>query len=220
LFGGLQRLEWTPKAISWGCGMEGGMEMFMPNGAADLMYTWNSKAWDPEMRGPNYQNFGSETNFELLPAVEAAPGVPGMDGPAVFAAAYEAAWGDAAPGGRHPMYHLPLKDNITPAVGWATMVLLQKMIEAAQSDDVAELLSAAKSMAQPGMYGPVALDIYGRSTRGSQVLQQYTPDGLVTLASVGACTHARAWSALKQPEPSLLKFTCSDCAFCCGSLCL
>ena len=148
------------------------------------MYTFSNKPWDPALRGPSYQNPRSDTSFELLAARAATPTSPAMDAPAVFAEAFEAAYGpSSAKAGQDPMYGGPLKANSMPAIGYATLVLVQKMVEpeAAQSSDVATILNAAASMATPSMYGLASFDRYGRTTKVSDVLQQLTPDGQVII---------------------------------------
>lgn len=58
------------------------------------------------------------------------------------------------------------------------MQMIQKMIEVSESNDVDTILSAARSMAFPSMYGELSFDRLGRLTRVNEVLQQQTPEGL------------------------------------------
>jgi len=156
MFHSLQHdFDWTPKAISWGGGIDGIIPKWMPNGEEDLHWTWNTKPWDPKLNGPNYANFLSPTSFELHPAESATDSTEELHGPAVFKREFVKAYGS------HPFHSEPLEDNSTPALAYGTLVLIQKMIEAAESRDVDTLLYAARSMSNPGVLG--AMSLYTRT---------------------------------------------------------
>ena len=178
LFYGFRTLGYTPRMVSFGGGMDGAMAEWLPGKELDMQYTWNSKPWDPKLKGPSYQNYPSDTSFELLPAERATATTPAVDGPAVFSRVFDATYGPNRPGGAHPWYELSLTDNSSPAIGWASLQMIQKMIEVSESSDVDQILEAARSMAYSSMYGELSFDRLGRTTRVNEVLQQQTPNGL------------------------------------------
>jgi hypothetical protein len=166
LFRGFQQIGYTPQMVSFGGGMEGIVANFMPNGAADMVGMWNTKPFDPMLSGPSYHNEGSKSDFQLFPSTKT------MDSPAVFTAEYEKRYGPTRAGGAHPFYSSGVAANSVPAIAFATLERVQKMIETGMSKDAPTLLALGKGMSRPGMYGQVRWDEYGRTQRVNEVLQQ------------------------------------------------
>ena len=171
LFRGFQQIDYTPQMVSFGGGMEAIVANFMPNGAADMVNMWNTKPFDPMLNGPSYRNEGSKSDFQLFPATK------DLDSPAVFTAEYEKRYGPARVGGAHPFYSSSVAANSVPAIAFATLERVQKMIETGMSRDAPTLISLGKGMSCPGMYGQVRWDEYGRTQRVNEVLQQQLANG-------------------------------------------
>lgn len=173
LFAGMRKVGYTPKAISWGGGPEAGVTNFMED-PTDIIGTWTTKPWDDRLKGPSYKNRGSDTQFEILPANLT------HDGPAVFADAFDAAFGPMAPGGQHAMYRSHWREGTYPAIGWGTMNMVQKLIEISGTLEVPSILNSAKSLSTPGVYHQVQFDQYGRTARVNEMLVQITDVDLTT----------------------------------------
>lgn len=178
LFRGFQTIDWTPKAVSFGGGIESTAVRFMPLGALDLMHTFTVSPWDWRLKGPTYKAKRTETNFELLPADD------GRDAPQVFQETYDATYGPRVNNvtgqliPAHPMWN-PLADADTGhAQGYAAMNLMLKLVENAMTADVATLIQTSKALSAPSMYHQANFDIYGRISLIPQMLKQTTPHGL------------------------------------------
>jgi hypothetical protein len=144
---------------------------FLPflNDKNDVDGMWLGKAWDRNLKGPIYKNLMTDTNYELFPADST------QYGPAKFANAYDAAYGPNRAGGggvAHPMWTADWNDNTWPAIGWGTLVIVQKLIEKSQTRDVPSILAASTKVSSPGVFHSVQFDQYGRTERQNQILQQ------------------------------------------------
>ena len=175
LWHGMKANDWSPKAISFGGNPEQCIQPFLPDPKSDLDFTWTTKPWDSRLRGPSYKNIRTETSFELLPST------PSSDGPSVWHQEYDRRFGpvdmtSTVP--QHPMWQ-PVSNNFWSGLGWAVLNLAQKMVEAAQSDHVNDLLTTSKSMSFASMWHDAQFDRYGRLARVNEVLFQRIPLGVV-----------------------------------------
>jgi hypothetical protein len=168
LWRGMQSVDWTPRAISFGGNPEECIRPFLANPVRDLDFTWTTKPWDSRLRGPTYKNYRTDVSFELLPAIPNT-----MDGPSCWQQAYDAKYGPAS-SSHHPMWQ-PVDNNFWAGMGWAILELAQKMVEAAQSSYVPDILLASKSMSYPSMWHGAQFDMYGRLARVNEVLLQRLP---------------------------------------------
>ena len=177
LFTALRDVGHTPKAISWGGSLDGWMQRWLDN-PSDMVGTWTTRPWDEKLKGPQYKNYGSDTQFELLPADAT------RDGPQVFADKFDATYGmGSQPNGKnHPMWISNWRVSPTPAFAWGVMMLVQKMIEASMTSDVPTILNTARSISTPGVYHQIQFDQYGRTARVNEVLVQYTKQSSIIVS--------------------------------------
>lgn len=180
LFTAFKAVDYMPETISWGGGVDSGITSWMDD-PTDIYFTWSTKPWDPQLKGSDYANVLSDTQFDLLPANST------VDGPTMFYNAFEAAYGPysgsgAGGVGAHPFYTSTWTAGCQPAIAWGTMMIVQKMIETGDTLEVPSLLDSAKSISTPAVYHLLQFDQYGRTSRVNEVLLQKT-SGTATIIS-------------------------------------
>jgi hypothetical protein len=174
----MKKIGYSPKAVSCGGALPTEYAVYTDS-PSDVEGWWQTSPWVRYLAGPQYKNVITETNFELFPADA------GEYGPEKFARAYDAAYGPNRPGGggvAHGNYNPDWENNVFAAIGYNSMIQMQKLMEKAGTRDVPSILAAAVTVSTPGVYHQVQFDQYGRTTRVNEMLLQRRNGGLVLLS--------------------------------------
>jgi hypothetical protein len=183
LVGAMQAINWTPKMLSWvGAFEKSSLAAYLPHGKADMLHTTGEIVWNRNLRGAAFRPMNTPTNFELVEANTT------HSAPAVFVDQFDAMYGPdcdpdlcvapATPGVAHPYWNGNIDGGVIPTIAYASMMRVQKMVEASMSSDVSRILAATSSIDTPSTFYGLALDAFGRTRKFDVVVTQYAGVGV------------------------------------------
>ena len=123
MFNAFHEINWTPKAVSYGGGIENSISIYLKD-KSDIHFSMTTAPWDPRLKGPQYSTKKTATSFELFEADAK------NDAPGVFQAAYDAAYGPAPGRPRHPFWTPPEAGDTAHALAVGALTFMQKIVSA------------------------------------------------------------------------------------------